>query len=167
MKIHIKMFFKLLFHKLCVLRAGLWTKAPLWLLLIHDRSKFYPSEFPHYARKHVGKDHSDKDGYLRCWVHHQNRNPHHWEHWVSRPKSSIFECPELNFKPAPMPMKYVREMIADWMGASRTYEGYWPNVHDWVWVDINLPDMILHTTTKQRIKLVIDGLREIKSLKEN
>lgn len=165
--IYLKLFFKLLFHKLCVIRAGLWTKAPLWQLLIHDRSKFYPSEFPHYARKYVAKDHSDPDGYLSCWVQHQNRNPHHWEFWVTRPKSSMLEFPEFYFKAAPMPEKYVREMIADWMGASRTYEGHWPDVHNWMWFDKHYPDMILHTTTKERINTVIDGLREIKSLKEN
>ena len=162
--IYYKLFIKLIFHKLCVLRAGLWTKTPLWQLLIHDRSKFYPSEFPHYARRYVGKI-IDDDGYLSCWVHHQNKNPHHWEYWVSRPKSSMLAAPEFNFKAAPMPEKYVREMIADWLGACRTYEGYWPDIDNWTWVDKHLPDMILHTTTILHINTVIDGLRDIKILK--
>lgn len=164
MKIYTTLFFKLLFHKWCVLRAGLWTKAPIWRLITHDLSKFYPSEFPHYARRFVGGQ-VDEDGYLGCWIRHQNRNPHHWEFWVSRPKSSWLNLPEINWQPAPMPMWAVREMLADWMGASRTYSGFWPDPHNWEWLDNNYSEMILHYTTKKRINTVVDELRRIKSLR--
>ena len=48
-------------HKVFVFRAGLRTKAPLWRLIIHDWSKFTPSEAPHYGRQFFG-DKSDPEG---------------------------------------------------------------------------------------------------------
>lgn len=102
----------------------------------------------------------DPDGYRSCWIMHCNRNPHHWEFWVARPKSSTLAFPQFRFKAAPIPMKYVREMVADWMGACRTYDGFWPDVSNWEFVNKHYPDMILHDTTKERIEIVMNELRK-------
>jgi len=116
-------------HKWFVLLAGLKTKAPLWRLLIHDWSKFTPSELPHYQRQFFGKEKSPTE-WARCWVHHQNTNPHHWEYWIDRSGFPI--C-----KAVTMPWWAVREMIADWMAACRAYEGYWPTSERWPWFEKN------------------------------
>lgn len=48
----------------------------------------------------------------------------------------------------PMPEKYVREMVADWMGAARAYDGAWPGSLDtWAWWQNNRDHLVLHDDT--------------------
>src|SRR5437868_1583323 len=91
-------------HKWFVFVAGLRTKAPLWRLIIHDWSKFLPCEWFPYVEYFYGekvrlqKEEWDDsrywplaqkyyDAFDRAWIHHQHRNPHHWQHWVLREDS--------------------------------------------------------------------------------
>jgi len=121
-------------HKVFVFRAGLRTKAPIWRLIIHDWSKFTPAEAPHYGRQFFG-DASDPLGFSYAWLHHQRRNPHHWEYWI--PISGHNRGGYGDLEPLPMPEWAVREMVADWMGASRAYEGRWPTRGNWPWLHAN------------------------------
>lgn len=112
---HIKYLVYLLKHKWFVLIAGLKIGVPLWRLLVHDLSKFRPSEwFPYteffYSRSKrksytynsdgqkriitpskddkLGQDSSTsrkntkRIKFDRAWMHHQNRNDHHWQYWL-------------------------------------------------------------------------------------
>ncbi len=90
----------------------------------HDLSKLLPSEFIPYAKffhaKNRTKDYktSDEDdpNFQAGWCRHQKRNKHHWNYWVSVTRANeIF--------PIPMPQKYVRQMLADWRGMARKFEG--------------------------------------------
>lgn len=169
-------------HKWFVFLAGLKTGVPLWRLIIHDWSKFTPSELPHYQRQFFG-DKDDPLGFAAAWLHHQNHNPHHWEYWLPRsghakhndderykiqahgdgyplwiydfekekqitPKiaddfaedaNQIYTLKEylnnIDLIPIDMPEWAIREMIADWMGAARAYEGQWPVDGNWEWMD--------------------------------
>lgn len=106
---------------------------------LHDASKWSIQEFPHYARQFHG-DRGDPVGFARAWLHHQNHNPHHWEYWVTRSdptKGGVNGCIE-------MPEHYVREMIADWMGASMAYTGSWDMGG---WLTSNLYRMKMHRAT--------------------
>jgi len=116
-------------HKWFVLLAGIKLNVPLYLLLLHDWSKFLPCELPHYQRQFYGGA-SDPLGFSYAWLHHQRCNKHHWEYWVPITGHNRGGYPDM--KPLPMPDKYIREMVADWMGASRAYEGKWPN-QGWPW----------------------------------
>lgn len=141
-------------HKWFVLIAGLRTKTPIWQLLIHDWSKFTPSELPHYARRFYGSN-NDHDGWLRSWIHHQNHNPHHWEYWFTRSGGQGFKENE----PASMPEKYVREMVADWLAASRSYEGEWPkSLQKWKWYQSAFNNVYpkLHEKTRKKVLDVIN-----------
>lgn len=135
-------------HKWWVLLAGLRTGAPLWRLLVHDWSKFLPSEAPHYGRQYYGpKD--QKWAYDRAWHLHQRRHPHHWEFWVT-----------LEGLPLPMPQWAVREMVADWMAATRTISGRWPLIGDWPWFEKNAHRIELHHATWHDVERVMgDALR--------
>ncbi len=139
-------------HKVFVFRAGLRTRAPIWLLLIHDWSKFTPAEAPHYGRAVFG-DKSDPAGFSRAWLHHQNSNPHHWEYWIPRTVHPGDASPG---EPLPMPMAYVREMVADWLGATRAYDGFWPaSETEWRWYQANRGKLRLHPDTAQRVAQVM------------
>ena len=142
-----KYFILILKHKWFVFLAGLKIKAPLWNLITHDLSKFRLSELPHYQRQFFGKK-DDPEGFIRCWVRHQNRNPHHWEYWIPRTGHNKCEPPYKDNEPIPMPEKYIKEMIADWLGASRAYRGKWPEKDNWPWLDNNLQEIRIHQYTR-------------------
>lgn len=98
----------LLRHKLYVLRAGRRRGVALWQLIIHDWSKFLPSEFFPYTRKFFGSDRSEaaEAAFRKAFTLHVGRNPHHWEHWC------------LEGVPLPIPDRYLQEMLSDWDGAA-------------------------------------------------
>ena len=131
--------------------------------MIHDLSKYGPSEAPHYGRQFFG-DKSDPDRFARAWLHHQNVNPHHWEYWISRTWISRTGHDRVSHLKGSlrMPLWAVREMVADWMGASRSYSGSWPvDWAGWVWMRENLRSKILprvHPETRQDI---LDVMSEV------
>jgi Family of unknown function (DUF5662) len=53
----------------------------------------------------------------------------------------------------PIPERYIREMVADWLGASRAYTGSW---YIDSWLEKNLPKMNLHRDTKRRVLEIVD-----------
>jgi len=145
-------------HKWYVFLAGLRLKVPLWRLITHDLSKLSWAELPHYGRQFFGaKD--DPEGFIRTWVHHQNHNDHHWEYWVPRTGHNRCTPPYPDNQPIPMPEEAVLEMVADWMGACRAYEGHWPKVADWEWLKKNFPDkMNLNVHTEILIRWTLGRL---------
>lgn len=143
-------------HKVFVFRAGLLTRAPIWRLVIHDWSKFTPSEARHYGRQFFG-DKGDPLGFSYAWLYHQRRNPHHWEFWIPVTGHTSGGYPDLS--PMPMPEWAVREMIADWMGASRAYSGKWPeSLLGWEWFTKNWYGIArrMHPQTIKTVERVMD-----------
>jgi hypothetical protein len=144
-----KYFWLTLKHKWFVFYIGRKMKVPFWRLVFHDWTKFLPCELPHYQRKFFGKA-DDPIGFLQCWVHHQNYNPHHWEYWIPR---TPYQC-----TPIPMPEWAIREMVADWMGASRAYGGSWPDLKNWPWLKDNLEKIRLHPESKTKLLTILKEL---------
>jgi hypothetical protein len=126
-------------HICAVRAAGKLLRIDRYQLAAHDLSKYEFAEFPHYARQFHG-DKSDPVGFAVAWLHHQNFNPHHWEHYISR-SGRIRGA-------LPMPEIFVREMVADWLGASRVYTGSWLIDE---WCTKNVPKMQLHPHTLDRV----------------
>lgn len=101
-----------------------------WRGLLHDLSKFRPSEwFPykHFFYGKHGKNNqetckdnkptlTDDDGFDLAWLYHQKRNKHHWQYWILPSDNGKVTC-------LPMPEKYWKEMIADWYGAGMAIQG--------------------------------------------
>ena len=101
--------------------------------IIHDWSKFRPSEFIPYAKHFYGRDRakqnklekiagydkskdSDDNVFNKAWLYHIHRNKHHWQYWIltqGENKNIILEMPE----------KYAKELLADWHGAGKTITG--------------------------------------------
>ena len=148
-------------HKYFVFVAGRKTRAPVWRLVIHDWTKFLPCEAPYYGRQFFG-DRGDKTGFARAWIHHQNSNPHHWEYWQNR---SIHNRATNPIDPddwlCPMPEWAVREMVADWMGASRAYTGHNPTDWNWPWLRKNLVSRVLPNIHPKTRLVLMRVLKEV------
>ena len=116
----------------------------------HDVSKLSEEEFDHYARQYCG-DRGNPSGYARAWLHHIHNNPHHWQYWMFSdgymPKGS-----DVVDGMVPMPEKYLREMVADWLGASLTYT---KSADMTKWLTENLPKIKLHPDTLSRLLVVL------------
>lgn len=151
-------FFLTVRHKWFVFLAGLKIGCPLWRLITHDLSKFFPSELPHYQRQFFGME-DDPGGFVLCWNRHQNRNDHHWEWWIPRTGHNRCEPPYLDNEPLPMSINAVKEMVSDWMGASRAYEGKWPSsLSDWWWYQNNIEEVFerIHPFSKIAVESTLD-----------
>lgn len=154
-----------LIHKWFVLVAGLKCGVPLWRLLIHDWSKFTPSEIGPYKRRFFegnagDMDHSlDPQEFHRAFLHHVHCNPHHWEHWCK-----VEFCGEMQGQfaqaypangvaiPMEMPKHFVREMVADWWAAGRAYEKRWCLP---AWYYRNRRKMVLQPSTRSYVEYLI------------
>jgi len=58
------------------------------------------------------------------------------------------------FDALPMPEKYIRELIADWLGAGRAYGN--PDILDWY--NKNKHNQVIHPETRQRIEELLNDL---------
>lgn len=92
-----------------------------WQGIIHDWTKFLPSEwFPYveyfYGHGLPGDQQRALERFNRGWLEHQHRSPHHWQHWVLRNDDGTTVA-------LSMPRRYVLEMLADWEGAGRAITG--------------------------------------------
>lgn len=110
------------YHKWLVLKGcfavGLYKQG-----ICHDLSKYMPSEFWVGAKYYQGNrspnnaEREDK-GYSGAWLHHKGRNKHHYEYWIDY---SIRYTPG-GMAPAPMPVKYIVEMLMDRVAACKVYK---------------------------------------------
>ncbi|MDC7221632.1 MAG: DUF5662 family protein [Spirochaetales bacterium] len=128
------MFFKylnyVLRHKWYVFLEACKLGVPLRGIL-HDMSKFRPSEFIPYMKYFYG-DYGVKNNcpakwtvpevtkvkadFDKAWLLHLKRNPHHYQYWILNKDNGDNQCLE-------MPKKYILEMIADWTGAGMAITG--------------------------------------------
>jgi hypothetical protein len=129
-----------------------------WRGLVHDLSKFLPSEWIPYANYFYKPKQRDKTGYCKpydtgdkafdyAWLLHQKRNKHHWQWWVLPKGGGGVEI-------LPMPDKYRKEMLADWRGAGRA-QGYGDNTNEWYKANRN--KMQLHPETRAWIEHQLYG----------
>lgn len=108
-------------HKLFVMRhcfrLGLYKQG-----LTHDLSKYMPTELIAGAKYYQGTrspNHGEREekGYSLAWMHHKGRNRHHYEFWTD------YDTRTKRMEPMPMPTRFVLEMFADRMAASKVYLG--------------------------------------------
>ena len=104
-------------HKWAVLinctRCGM-----IWRGLIHDLSKFSPTELFESAKYYQGNRSPigacrRAEGKSLAWLHHKGRNKHHIEYWYD---------PECQLQPM-MPYEYAVECVCDKLAATKTYAG--------------------------------------------
>ena len=136
-------------HKWFVLLAGLYWRVPIWRLLVHDLSKFSSAEYIPYRnwfKRDPGLPEMErirrKTAFLCAWELHVQRNDHHPGYWHG----------------AEMPEVCIREMIADWFAASRSYGGAWPRVGKWDWLRDEWPAVRrnVHPATVDRVEQLLE-----------
>lgn len=90
----------------------------LWRGIVHDLSKFSPSEFFESVKYYQGNRSPigacrRATGKSEAWLHHKGRNKHHIEYWLD---------PDCVTTPL-MPYKYAVECVCDKIAATKTYNG--------------------------------------------
>lgn len=165
---HLRYLLYVLRHKWFVL-VECYKVGCVWRGLVHDLSKFMPSEWNAYVDSFYGGAWPDVDptpaglksmgfhqrtkaeierAFDHAWLLHQHRNPHHWQFW-------LLQNDEDGTYALPMPYAYVLEMVCDWRGAGRA-QGHGDDLIPWY--EKNRDKMILHQDTRIIVdKLVYGG----------
>ena len=96
-------------------RAGIY-----WRGLMHDLSKFSPTEFiPGVLYFQGDRSPNERErevmGYSKAWMHHKGRNRHHFEYWTD------YSPVTKRLEPVKMPDVFIIEMFCDRVAASKIY----------------------------------------------
>ena len=119
--------------------------------LKHDDSKWTPEEYYPYDAYFYGGNRSFSVvmDFNYAWLHHQHKNPHHWQHWVL-----INDDPKEGMSALPMPKCFILEMIADWW----TFSWRDANLYEiFDWWD-NHPNIVLHRNTRELVMNVLHAI---------
>ena len=140
-------------HKWVVFKLCCKVGQP-WRGLVHDLSKYSPTEFwegvKYFNGKHSPITDAKKDkGYSQAWLHHKGRNEHHTDYWVD------LSAPD---KTPIIPYQYVAEMLCDKLAAGMVYKGkdwtkeyeldYWLNERDKTLVNDQVEALITEFLTQ-------------------
>ena len=146
---------KVLVAKGCF-KVGLYKQG-----LLHDMSKYSPTEFWVGAKYYQGDrspNNAEREdiGYSSAWLHHKGRNKHHFEHWVdySLDKEHVIMG-------ARMPRKYVAEMVMDRIAASKIYQGKnYTDAAPYTYFSRNKEFIVMHPETKACLDKILLMLKE-------
>lgn len=146
---HWRYFCYILRHKWFVLRAGKKIGLSLCQALTHDLGKFRPSEWLAYAHCFYlpsGTPRCEEGPEFKlAWLMHQHRNPHHWQFWQLQNDDGTMTI-------LPMPPRYIKEMVADWVGAGTAITGA-NNVR--AWYNENKANIRLNALTRAMVEVLI------------
>ena len=146
---HKKMVFK---H--CV-KAGIPIQG-----LIHDLSKFSPTEFINGVKFYRGdkspnEGEREDHGFSYAWMHHKGRNKHHFEYW------NDYNIEANKALPVKMPLKYVIEMFCDRVAASKVYlKGQYTNKSPYEYFDKARSRRCIHQETSDFLEKLLKMLAE-------
>ena len=164
MKSHLKYLSYVVRHKWFVFLGGLRYGVPLHQLAVHDWTKFLPREWIPYVNQfyrpgapklRAGYFHNPDLGnvaFNTAWVRHCMRNRHHWQGYAMVSESGGDPVT------IPMPERFVREMVADWSGASRA-QGFGPDPLPWY--TKNRDRMHLHPQTRERVDALVGWVADV------
>lgn len=148
-------------HKILVMQhcfqIGLY-----WQGLLHDMSKYMPSEFFVGVKYYQGGTRSPNNGerealgYSLAWLHHKGRNKHHLEYWIDyNPEYPHHMCG------MEMPVKYVAEMFCDRVAASKNYEKEaYTDAHPYLYYEKSKDHYMLHDNTRELLERLLLMLKE-------
>ena len=161
---HFKYLKYLIKHKYYVFLAGIRLKVPLFQLIIHDWSKFLPSEWIPYCNYFYGV-HESRESFPKyiyvsdkitkeywqkrfnvSWLKHIHRSPHHWQYWILREDSGAVKLLDI-------PDKFILEMVADWAGAGRAIKAKW-EVKEWYYK--NKDKILINDDVREKVEELIE-----------
>lgn len=131
-----------------------------WRGLVHDLSKYSPSEFfpgvKYYSGKHSPTaDERRKIGYSKAWMHHKGRNKHHYEYWTD------YSLEEKKYVPIKMPLVYVIEMFCDRVAASKVYmKEKYTDSHPLQYFNDRAAEEEMHPETAELLEKLVTMLAE-------
>ena len=153
--------FKTITHHRILVCKGCFKIGLYWQGLMHDMSKYSPTEFKVGLKYYQGTrspnnaEREDK-GYSSAWLHHKGRNEHHYEYWIdysSRVPGGML--------PVPMPRKYIAEMIMDRIAACKVYNGdNYTNTSALDYYKLGLDPAPMHDETRKWLEFFLNMLSE-------
>ncbi|MBP3729185.1 MAG: catalase [Lachnospiraceae bacterium] len=139
-------------------RCGLF-----WQGLVHDLSKFSPTEFLTGARYFQGTQ-SPNDAERRAqgasfaWMHHKGRNRHHYEYWTDYRSGEK----EPRIAAVPMPNRYIIEMLCDRVAACETYyKDKFDRSQPLAYFEHCKTDSLMHPVTAKKLRALLQLYAEI------
>ena len=149
------------YHRYLVMKGcfkvGLYKQG-----LLHDLSKYSPSEFLVGAKYYQGNrspNNAEREaiGYSSAWLHHKGRNRHHYEYWIDYSTKEIAG----GMAPAPMPVKYVAEMLMDRIAACKVYNGaQYTDAAPLAYYSKGRENAFIHPQTKELLERLLNILAE-------
>jgi len=155
----IKHFMTITRHRHLVMGYG-FRAGPYRRGLLHDLSKYTPTEFWAGARYYLGNRSPNTaqrmaEGYSLAWMHHKGRNRHHFEYWTD------FQEGREGYCPIPMPKEFLIESVMDRIAASKVYKG--AEYYSGCELDYLLRSQeksIMHPDTKDELVRILTMLRD-------
>ena len=143
-----------------LVRQGCFRVGLYWQGLIHDLSKYSPTEFFIGARYYQGNrspnaaEREDK-GFSEAWMHHKGRNRHHYEYWTDMNKATRL------YESVPMPRKYLAEQVMDRRAACIVYQGkdYTPGSALAYFMKSREREL-MHPQTRRELEYILTMLRD-------
>ena len=146
-------------HRLLVM-AGCFRVGLYWQGLVHDLSKYSPTEFWTGAKYYQGNrspntaEREDK-GFSEAWMHHKGRNRHHYEYWTDMNRQT--RC----YESVPMPRKYLVEQVMDRRAACMVYQGKnYTAGSALAYFEKSRERELMHPKTRQELELLLTMLKE-------
>ena len=143
-----------------LVRQGCFKVGLYWQGLIHDLSKYSPTEFCVGAKYYQGNRspnaaEREEKGYSEAWMHHKGRNRHHYEYRTDMNKTTRL------YESVPMPRKYLAEQIMDRRAACMVYQGkeYTPGSALEYFMKSRERDLI-HPQTRRELEYILTMLRD-------
>ncbi len=131
-----------------------------WRGLMHDLSKYYPTEFLAGAKYYQGtrspnEGEREAYGYSKAWLHHKGRNRHHFEYWTD------YDWKTRRLTPIEMPLVFVIEMFCDRVAASKIYNGKnYTDSHPLEYFLKAKKVRIIHPKTSENIEFLLTMLKD-------
>ena len=146
---------KVLVAKGCF-KVGLYKQG-----LLHDMSKYSPTEFWVGAKYYQGDrspNNAEREdiGYSSAWLHHKGRNRHHFEYWTD------YSLTGEGITGVEMPKRYVAEMFCDRLAASKVYRGqdFQPGDPYQFFQYGKKKRLLMHPATSELLKTILIVLRD-------
>lgn len=152
--------FKTITHHRWLVRQGCFRVGLYWQGLIHDLSKYSPTEFMVGARFYQGvrspnAAERENKGYSEAWMHHKGRNRHHYEYWTDMSMDTK------TYVSVPMPRKYLVEQVMDRRAACKVYQGksYHPG-SELEYFMRSRERMLMHPENQRQLEYILTMLGE-------